>query len=96
MILTYSGLSIIFFILFIFPALATNAKEQIITNFDDWTKEVDAVPGLNNVVVGKYSTAGHIDKYKTVASRTPLYGYEEVLMSDTLHTATKANTKINK
>ena len=61
----------------------------------DWTKEVGSVLGLNNVVVGKYSTAGHIDKYKTIASRTPLYGYEEVLMADTLHTATKAKTKIN-
>ena len=61
----------------------------------DWTKEVGAVLGLNNVVVGKYSTAGHVDKYKTIACRTPLYGYEEVLMADTLHTATKAKTKIN-
>ena len=61
----------------------------------DWTKEVGSVLGLNNVVVGKYSTAGHIDKYKTIASRTPLYGYEEVLMADTLHTVTKAKTKIN-
>ncbi len=60
----------------------------------NWTKEVGSVMGLNYVVVGKYSTAGHVDKYKTIASRTPLYGYEEVLMADTLHTATKAKTKI--
>ena len=60
----------------------------------DWTAEVGKVMGLNNVIVGKYSTAGHEDKYKTIASRTPLYGYEEVLMADTLHTATKAKTKI--
>ena len=61
----------------------------------DWTEEVGSVLGLNYVVVGKYSTAGHIDKYKTIASKTPLYDYEEVLMADTLHTATKAKTKIN-
>ncbi len=60
----------------------------------NWTKEVGETMGLNYVVVGKYSTAGHADKYKTIASRTPLYDYEEVLMADTLHTATKAKTKI--
>lgn len=59
-----------------------------------WTKEVGSVLGLDNVIIGKYSTAGHEDKYKTIASRTPLYDYEEVLMADTLHTATKAKTKI--
>jgi len=61
----------------------------------DWTKEVGSVMNLNHVVVGKYSTAGHEDKYKTIASRTPLYDYEEVLMADTLHTATRAKVKIN-
>lgn len=61
----------------------------------DWTKEVGSVMGLKHVVVGKYSTAGHEDKYKTIASRTPLYDIEEVLMADTLHTATRARTKIN-
>ena len=60
----------------------------------EWTKEVGEVLGLNYVVVGKYPTAGHDDKYKTIASRTPLYGYEEILMADTLHTVTKAKTKI--
>jgi exonuclease III len=60
----------------------------------NWTKEVGETMGLNYVVVGKYSTAGHEDKYKTIASRTPLYDCEEVLMADTLHTATKAKTKI--
>jgi len=62
----------------------------------NWTKEVSSVLGLKYVVVGKYSTAGHVDKYKTIVSKTPLYDYEEVLMADTLHTATKAKTKINK
>jgi len=61
----------------------------------DWTKEAGEAMGLNYIAVGKYSTAGHVDKYKTIASRTPLYGIEEVLMADTLHTATKAKTKIN-
>ena len=61
----------------------------------DWTKKVASVMGLNYAVVGKYSTAGHEDKYKTIASRTPLYGVEEILMADTLHTVTKAMTKIS-
>ncbi len=60
----------------------------------NWTKKVGETMGLNYVVVGRYSTAGHADKYKTIASRTPLYDYDEVLMADTLHTATKAKTKI--
>ncbi len=60
----------------------------------NWTAEVGKVLGLNNIAVGKYSTAGHDDKYKTIASRTPLFDIEEVLMADTLHTATKAKTKI--
>lgn len=61
----------------------------------NWTKEVGEVMGLNYVSVGKYSTAGHEDKYKTILSLTPLFDFEEVLMADTLHTATKAKTKIN-
>ncbi len=61
----------------------------------DWTKEVGSVLGLNHIVVGKYSTAGHEDKYKTIASRTPLIDFEEVLMADTLHTATRVKTKID-
>ena len=61
----------------------------------NWTKQVGAVLGMDHVVVGRYSTAGHVDKYKTIASRTPLYGYEEILMADTLHTATRALTIID-
>lgn len=60
----------------------------------DWTKKVGAEMGLNYVVVGKYSTAGHKDKYKTIVSKTPLMDYEEVLMADTLHTVTRATTKV--
>lgn len=59
-----------------------------------WTQDVANRLGLKYVVVGKFSTAGQEDKYKSIVSRTPLYGYEEVLMADTLHTATKASTKI--
>ena len=59
-----------------------------------WTEEVGLVMGLAFTTVGKYSTAGHQDKYKTIASKTPLYGVEEILMADTLHTVTKAMTKI--
>ena len=61
----------------------------------DWTRRVGQVLGLDHVIVGKYSTAGHKDKYKSIASRTPLYGYDEILMADTLHTATRAKTKID-
>lgn len=61
----------------------------------DWTKQVGEALGLNYRVVGKYSTAGHADKYKTIVSRTPLVDVEEVLMADTLHTATKGKTTIN-
>ena len=60
-----------------------------------WTQEVGEAMGLNYFTVGKYSTAGHEDKYKTIISRTPLFDIEEVLMADTLHTATKAKTRIN-
>jgi maltose 6'-phosphate phosphatase len=60
----------------------------------DWTQRAGAVLGMEHVVIGKYSTAGHVDKYKTIASKTPLYGTEEILMADTLHTVTRAATKI--
>jgi len=60
----------------------------------DWTRRVAGALGMNHVAVGKFSTAGHDDKYKTIASKTPLYGYEEILMADTLHTVTKAKTKL--
>lgn len=61
----------------------------------NWTNDVAEVVGLDYVVSGRYTTAGHEDKFKTIASRTPLYDVEEVLMADTLHTATKAKTSIN-
>jgi len=61
----------------------------------EWTQEVGSVMGLDHVVVGKYSTAGHKDKYKTIASRIPLYDYKEVLMGDTLHSATRVKMKVN-
>lgn len=60
----------------------------------DWIKKVGKAMGLKHSVVGKYSTAGHKDKYKTILSRTPLSHQSEVLMSDTLHTATRALTTI--
>ena len=61
----------------------------------NWTKEVGSAMGMDHIVLGKYSTAGHKDKYKTIASRIPLYDYEEVLMADTLHSATRAKVKVN-
>jgi len=60
----------------------------------NWTQEVDAAMGLEHVLAGKYSTAGHGDKYKTILSRTLMYDSEEIMMVDTLHTATKVTTKV--
>ena len=62
----------------------------------NWTQEVDAAMGLGleHVLAGKYSTAGHGDKYKTILSRTLMYDSEEIMMVDTLHTATKVTTKV--
>jgi maltose 6'-phosphate phosphatase len=60
----------------------------------DWTQRVGAVLGMEHIVVGRYSTAGHDDKYKSIASRMPLYGSEEILMADTLHTVTRAMVRI--
>jgi endonuclease/exonuclease/phosphatase family metal-dependent hydrolase len=60
----------------------------------DWTSEAAEILGMENVIVGRYTTAGHKDKYKTIASRTPMYGYEEILMADTLHTVTRALTSM--
>jgi len=45
--------------------------------------------GLNYFTVGKFPTDGHVDKYKTIISRTPLYNFEEVLMAGTLHNQRK-------
>lgn len=60
-----------------------------------WTREAADVLGLEHVVVGQYSTAGHKDKFKSIASRTPLRRYEEVFMADEFHTATRALTTID-
>lgn len=60
----------------------------------DWTRRAAGELGLEHIVVGQYSTAGHQDKYKSIASRTPLRNYEEVLMADTYHTATRAVTTV--
>lgn len=62
----------------------------------DWTERAGKVLGLNHVVLGRYPTAGHDDKYKTIVSRTPLYGAEEILMADSLHTVTRAITEIER
>jgi exonuclease III len=59
----------------------------------EWTREAAEILGMENVVVGRYTTAGHVDKYKTIASRTSMYGVEEILMADTLHTVTRALTR---
>ncbi|MEQ9441718.1 MAG: endonuclease/exonuclease/phosphatase family protein [Cyclobacteriaceae bacterium] len=61
----------------------------------DWAEKVGEAMGLEHVVLGKYSTAGHEDKYKAILSKTLLYDQEEVLMADSLHTAVKAKTKLD-
>ena len=57
-----------------------------------WTKKVSDVLGLEYEVIGRYSTAGQKNKYKSIVCKTPLFDYKEILMYDTLHTATKAQT----
>jgi exonuclease III len=59
-----------------------------------WIEEAAAAMSLPYTVLGSYSTAGHRDKYKGIASRTPLFGFEEIPMADTLHTAVKAKTVV--
>lgn len=61
----------------------------------NWTNEVAEILGMDQIVVGQYTTAGHEDKYKSIASKTPLYDADDFLMTDTLHTVTKAKTMIN-
>lgn len=61
----------------------------------DWTREAAEILGMGNVVAGRFTTAGHLDKYKTIASKTPMYGVEEILMADTLHTVTRALTRVS-
>ncbi len=56
----------------------------------DWADRIGKTMGLTHTLVGRYSTAGHDDKYKSIISKVPLYGYEEIPMTDTLHTVTKA------
>ena len=60
-----------------------------------WTNEVAEILDMEHVVVGEYTTAGHDDKYKSIASKTPLYDVDEFLMTDTLHTVTEAKTMID-
>ena len=43
----------------------------------DWTARVGAVLGMDYTFVGAISSANHVDKYKTILSRTPLEGTNE-------------------
>lgn len=61
----------------------------------NWANDVAEILGMEHVVVGQYTTAGHDDKYKSIVSKTPLYETDEFLMTDTLHTVTKAKTRID-
>lgn len=44
----------------------------------DWTDRVGKVLGMAHSYVGKTSSANHKNKYKTILSRTPLEGMEEI------------------
>ncbi|MGD9126098.1 MAG: endonuclease/exonuclease/phosphatase family protein [Planctomycetia bacterium] len=46
-----------------------------------WTKRVGKVLGMKHAYVGKVSSAGHKDKYKSILSRTPLRGMQEFTMT---------------
>lgn len=46
----------------------------------DWTDRVGKVLGMQHSFVGKISSANHKNKYKTILSRTPLYGKEEYML----------------
>ena len=61
----------------------------------EWTAEAAAPLEMSHVVVGRYTTAGHTDKYKSIAAKTALSDYEEVLMADIYHTATRAKATID-
>lgn len=43
----------------------------------DWTARVGAVLGMNYCYVGAISSANHVNKYKSILSRTPLEGARE-------------------
>lgn len=59
-----------------------------------WTHDVAKALGMEYVIIGGYSTAGHDDKYKSIASKTLLYDFNEIQMTDTLHSVTSAKTEI--
>ena len=44
----------------------------------DWTDRVGKVLGMEHSYVGKTSSANHKNKYKTILSRSPLEGMEEI------------------
>ena len=46
----------------------------------DWTARVGAVLGMDYAYVGTGSSANHVDKYKSVLSRTPLMDPHEIMM----------------
>lgn len=43
----------------------------------DWTARAGAVLGMNHAYLGRISSAGHKDKYKSILSRTPLSKQQE-------------------
>lgn len=43
----------------------------------DWTERVGKVLGMEYTFAGEISSANHVDKYKTILSRTPLENEEE-------------------
>tara|TARA_Y100001934_G_scaffold171503_1_gene203518 strand:+ start:1079 stop:1444 length:366 start_codon:yes stop_codon:yes gene_type:complete len=47
----------------------------------DWTARVGRVLGINQVHVGKVSSANHRDKYKSILCRFPLYDKDELVVN---------------
>ncbi|MCK5804091.1 MAG: endonuclease/exonuclease/phosphatase family protein [Lentisphaeria bacterium] len=49
----------------------------------DWTARVGAELGMEHAYCGKISSANHVDKYKSILSRTPLFETRETLVEGT-------------
>jgi maltose 6'-phosphate phosphatase len=64
----------------------------------DWTARVGAVLGMDYTFVGAISSANHVDKYKTILSRTPLEGTNEFTLTGSgwnPASAVRATTRID-
>jgi maltose 6'-phosphate phosphatase len=58
--------------------LSALAKCRMAIGKRDWTARLGRVLGMKHAYVGKISSANHKDKYKSLLSRTPLTGMNEI------------------